>query len=60
MDFDKFHLNLALDYGGLDELARGMRQVVEWIQRKVNRTGTYCQSSDNFRSFRFEISPIQI
>ena len=33
MDFDKFHLNLALDYGGLDELARGMRQVVEWIQK---------------------------
>lgn len=31
--FDKFHLNLALDYGGLDEIARGMRQIVEWIQK---------------------------
>lgn len=31
--FDKFHLNLALDYGGLDEMARGMGQIVEWVQK---------------------------
>lgn len=32
-NFDKFRLNLALDYGGLDELARGIGQIVQWIQK---------------------------
>lgn len=31
--FDKAYLNLGLDYGGLDETAMGIAQIVEWIQK---------------------------
>ncbi len=37
--FEKLHLNLALDYGGLDETARGIGQIVEWIKKgKLTQT----------------------
>lgn len=30
--FDKWHVNLALDYGGLDEASRGIAKALEWIR----------------------------
>jgi undecaprenyl diphosphate synthase len=39
INFDKLYLNLALDYGGLDETARGIAQITEWILKgKLTQT----------------------
>lgn len=37
--FDRWYVNLALDYGGLDEAARGMAKALEWIKEgKLSET----------------------
>ncbi len=30
--FDRWYVNLALDYGGLDEAARGIAKILEWVK----------------------------